>query len=87
MSDAIPDGKAIGYQCENGHERAGHDINHAAPEGKQCVCEECGGLLTRKLIPRLHCRECDNTWAFAGDSDRPTCPECLAKNTVPVAEQ
>ena len=50
MQDAIPSGKQVGYKCENGHTNATHDINHAAEPGKQCVCEDCGELLTKTLI-------------------------------------
>ena len=82
----LPEGKDIGYECENGHVNASHDINHAAEEGEKCVCSDCGALLTRTLVPLYKCDDCGNTWPYTGDADRPTCSNCRGKRTHPVAE-
>lgn len=52
MSDrpTVPDDKVVWYECENGHLNPTHDINHAAEEGKRCVREDCGALLTKELV-------------------------------------
>lgn len=81
----LPEGQDIGYECENGHINADHDIDHAAEDGKKCVCSDCGALLTKTVIPVYHCRDCGNTWAYAGDADRPTCSSCKSKAVAPVA--
>jgi hypothetical protein len=82
----IPDGYEIGYECENGHVNEDHDINHAAEEGKQCVCSDCGDLITRTLIPLRRCDDCGNVWPYTGDADLPTCPNCKGKRTEAVDE-
>jgi uncharacterized protein (DUF983 family) len=83
----IPQGREIAYECANDHVRLNHDIDHSADDGEKCVCEECGALLTRTLVPIRTCRACGHTWAYLGDADRPTCPGCKGKRTRPVAEQ
>ena len=33
---------------------------------------------------RRQCNDCGNVWWYAGDSARPTCPNCKGKNTEPT---
>lgn len=88
----IPESKRIGYECENGHINDEHDTTHVSADrgtGAQNImpaCIECGGRLTRTLIPLLECNGCGNVWPYTGDADRPTCPECAGKNVDPMAE-
>lgn len=81
----IAHGKEIAYECVNGHVNTEHDINHAAEEGKKCVCLDCGALLTRTLVPLYQCKDCGNVWPYTGDADRPTCSDCRGKRTAPVS--
>ena len=81
---SIPESKTVGYECENGHVNTDHDINHAAEDGKKCVCSECDGLLTRKLIPLYECDDCGYVWAYTGNAEHPTCSKCKGKRTNPV---
>jgi len=83
---SVPDDSAIGYKCENGHVNPDHDLDYAAEAGEKCVCSDCGGLLTRKLIPLYECDDCGNVWPYTGSADRPTCPNCDGKRTDPVAD-
>jgi hypothetical protein len=83
---SAPDHAEIGYECENGHVNADHDIDHAAEVGSKCVCTDCGGLLTRKLLPLYECDDCGNVWAYTGDADRPSCSNCRGKRTHPAAD-
>jgi len=82
----IPEGKEIGYECEQGHINSEKKIRHAAEKGKQMRCVDCGDLLTKTLIPLYHCNSCENTWAYSGDAERPTCPDCRGKNVKPIAK-
>jgi predicted Zn-ribbon and HTH transcriptional regulator len=83
---ALPEGREIAYQCENAHVNTSH-ISQPAGHDMKAVCRECKSQLTRVLVPVRECQNCGNEWAYLGDSDRPTCPECKGKRTVPVAEQ
>lgn len=80
----IPEGKEIGYECENGHINMKHK---SKPHGHDFIpaCIECGERLTRTLIPLRECQDCDNVWPYTGDADRPTCPNCAGKRTTTVA--
>jgi ribosomal protein L37AE/L43A len=84
----IPDGKQIGYECENGHINPAHSstLDGDARDGKRPACSDCGGHLTRTLIPLLECQDCENIWPYTGDADRPTCPACAGKRTSRVGE-
>lgn len=82
----LPEGREIAYECENGHVNTQHRSIPAGHDMK-AVCYECKRPVVRTLVPVRSCQDCGNTWAYLGDSDRPTCPECKGKRTVPVAEQ
>ena len=78
----VPDGEQIAYQCENGHVNTKHkSMPRSADLGLMPACIECNGRLTRTLVPIRECLNCGNQWAYLGDADRPTCPECKGKAT------
>lgn len=81
----IPEGKEIGYECENGHVKDKHKSIPTDMEGFRPACIECNGKLKRTLVPLRECQDCGNTWAYTGDADRPTCPDCRGKRTAPVS--
>lgn len=83
----IPEGKEIAYECENGHVNAEHSsAPKSADKDFQAVCIDCGGRLTRTLVPLYECADCGNVWAYTGNADRPTCSNCRGKRVEPVAE-
>ena len=47
-----------------------------------------GELRPATVVPgeRYHCEACGYTWAYGGDADRPTCPNCRGKRVSPVAQ-
>lgn len=84
----IPDGKEIAYECENGHINSEHKNKpKSAGKGWQPACIDCGGRLTRTLVPLRQCKECGNVWPYSGDADRPTCSSCRSKRTVSLADE
>lgn len=84
---SVPDSKTVAYECRNGHVNESHDITLDGDyrDGKRPACSDCGALLTRKLVPLYECHDCGNMWAYTGDADRQTCPDCRGKRTSPVA--
>lgn len=89
----IPEGSAIGYECENGHVNDEHTSTHVSADrgsetqGLMPACVDCGGRLTRTLIPLRECDDCGNVWPYTGDADRPTCPSCQGKRTSAVSDE
>jgi hypothetical protein len=81
----VPEGKEIGYECENGHVNDHHKTRPAG-HTKNAVCIDCNALVTRTLIPLRQCADCANVWPYTGDADRPTCPNCAGKRTARVDE-
>ena len=86
---SIPEHNEVGYECRNGHVNAKHGstLDGDFRDGRRPACIECNARLTRKLIPLYECEDCGNTWAYTGDSDRPTCSSCRGKRTRPVASE
>lgn len=80
----IPEGEQIAYECTNGHVNAKHKSRPAGHDVR-AVCIDCGARLARTLVPVRECKDCGNEWAYLGDGDRPTCPECKGKATQPIA--
>ena len=84
----IPEGKEIAYECVNGHINSKHKSKpKSADKGFQPACIDCGEALTRTLVPLRKCEGCGNVWAYSGDADRPTCPNCRGKRTISLADE
>jgi len=88
MPRNIPDDMGVGYECEEGHLNTQHDYRQLAEEGKRARCgeDDCDALVTRKLVPLYECGDCENIWAYTGEAERPTCPNCRGKRTFPVTD-
>jgi hypothetical protein len=83
---SVPEHMEVAYECRNGHVNTDHAItfDDSFRDGKRPACKDCSARLTRKLVPFRECENCGNIWAYTGDADRPTCPNCAGKKTTQV---
>lgn len=82
-----PNNKTVAYECENGHVNTKHKSQpRSSDHGFMPVCIDCSAPITRKIVPLYECEDCENTWAYTGDADRPTCSNCRGKRAHPVGD-